>query len=331
MNDYYRDENILVAGGTGTIGIPLVKFLIDSGAKVTVASLDRPGYARFLFGDNITFLHKDLTDFQNCLEVTKDKDYVFNLVGIKGSTGIGESKVASYFVPMIWFQTNLMEASFRNNVTRFLFVSSICGYPQQSIPKKEDTMWEGRPLQNDRFPGLAKRIGEVQAETYLHEHGWDAVRIVRPSNVYGPFDDFNPNTAQVIPALIARICSGQDPLTVWGDGSAVRDFIFSEEVAAKILQVMEKAPPCEPINLGSGDGITIQSLVNTIIELTPKKPRIIWDILKPSGDPIRILSMNKAKRIMGFGQQIDIKTGLKKTIDWYLSDYQKVMDVKQNG
>ena len=198
---------------------------------------------------------------------------------------------------MIWFQTNLMEAAFRNNVARFLFVSSICGYPQQSIPKKEDTMWDGRPLQNDRFPGLAKRIGEVQAETYLYEHGWDAVRIVRPANVYGPYDDFDPKTAQVIPALIAKICSGQDPVVVWGDGSAIRDFMFSEDVAGGILKIMEKAPPCEPINLGSGEGISIKSLVDILIELTPNKPEIAWDATKPSGDPVRILSMEKAKKL----------------------------------
>ena len=154
---------------------------------------------------------------------------VFNLVGIKGSVGIGETKVASYLVPMLRFQTNLMEASFLEGVDRFLFVGSVCSYPQAEV-HFEDNMWNGMPKQNDRIPGIAKRVGELMGEAYQLEYGWDAVRIVRPSNVYGPYDDFNPATAQVIPALINRMVNGENPVKVWGDGSAIRDFIYSEDV-----------------------------------------------------------------------------------------------------
>jgi GDP-L-fucose synthase len=165
----YAKKRVLVAGGTGTIGIPLVKKLLEAGASITVVSMDRPEYAKKLFGDKMSFRRSDLTRLENCLAATEGQDYVFNLIGIKGSVGIGESKVADYFVPMLWYQTNLMEASFRNHVSRYLFVSSICGYPQSSAPKQEDTMWDGMPKQNDRFPGLAKRIGEIQGETYLQQ------------------------------------------------------------------------------------------------------------------------------------------------------------------
>lgn len=250
----YKNRKVLVAGGTGTIGIPLVRRLIEAGARVTVVSMDSPEYARMVFGNEVSFQQIDLTNLDNCLTATSGQDYVFNLVGIKGSVGIGESKVADYFVPMLWYQTNLMEAAFRSRVSRYLFVSSICGYPQSSAPKEEDSMWDGIPKQNDRFPGLAKRIGEVQGETYLQQYGWDAVRIVRPSNVYGSYDDFNPATAQVIPALISRMVNGENPLKVWGDGSAVRDFIFSEELADWLMVALEKAPPCVPVNLGKRQG-----------------------------------------------------------------------------
>ena len=155
-----KHKRVLVAGGTGTIGIPLVRSLVQSDAVVTVVSTDSPEYAKRIFGDTVTFFQSDLTKYENCLSVTHNQDYVFNLVGIKGSTGIGETKVASYLVPMLWFQTNLMEASFRNNIERYLFVSSICAYPESGIPKREDTVWDGMPKQNDRIPGLAKRIGE---------------------------------------------------------------------------------------------------------------------------------------------------------------------------
>ncbi len=316
----YKNKKVLVAGGTGTIGIPLVKRLIELEAIVTVVSMDSVEYARAVLGDNVSFMRRDLTSFNNCLSATKNQDYVFNLVGIKGSTGIGETKVASYFVPMLRFQTNLMEASFRNGVSRYLFVSSVCAYPQLSSPKEEDCLWNGLPKQNDRIPGVAKRIGEVQGEAYLQEYGWDAVRIVRPSNVYGPFDDFEPATAQVIPALIRRMIDGENPVKVWGDGSAVRDFIFSQEVADWMLVALEKAPPCVPINLGSGKGTTIRELAENIAQCVPEPPQIEWDTTKPSGDTVRILSMERAKKLIGFRSKTDLKEGIKKTVDWYLNN-----------
>jgi len=316
----YKNKKVLVAGGTGTIGIPLVKKLMELRAEVTVVSVDRPEYARSVLGDDVPFVQSDLTNFDNCLLATKNQDYVFNLVGIKGSVGLGEAKVATYFVPMLWYQTNLMEASFRNGISRYLFVGSICSYPQSSVPKKEDDMWDGMPKQNDRFPGLAKRIGEVQGMTYLQEHGWDAVRIVRPSNVYGPFDDFDPASAQVIPALIRRMVGGENPVKVWGDGSAVRDFVFSEDVVDWMLIALEKAPPCVPINLGTGTGITIREVAETIAQCVPKPPRIEWDAMKPSGDPVRILSMDRAKELLGFKPKTSFREGVRKTVDWYLAN-----------
>jgi len=275
----YEGKKVLVAGGTGTIGIPLVKKLKELGAIVCVASMDNPDYARIVLGESVVFHQTDLTSFENCLEMTKGQDYVFNLVGIKGSTGIGQTKVASYLVPMLGFQTNLMEAAFRNKIQRYMFISSICGYPYSEVAKEEDSMWNGLPEQNDRIPGLAKRIGEVQGEAYMLEHGWDAVRIVRPSNVYGPYDDFNPTTAQVIPALIRRCLDGENPLKVWGDGSAVRDFVFSEDLAEWLLIALVFAPPCEPLNLGGGNGVSIRKLAETIVECVNPEIVIEWAVL----------------------------------------------------
>jgi GDP-L-fucose synthase len=314
----YNSRKILVAGGTGTIGIPLTRLLLERGADITVVSMDSPEYAAKVLGNDINFKRVDLTQFDNCLEVTSGKDIVFNLVGIKGSVGIGQSKVASYLYPMLMFQSHLMEAAFRNNVSNYLFVSSICGYPSLSSPKQEDSMWDGMPLQNDRIPGLAKRIGEIQGESYLLEHDWQGVKIVRPSNVFGPYDDFNPATAQVIPALIARMAGGENPIKVWGDGSAVRDFIFSEECAYWLLEALEKAPPAKPVNIGSGKALTIKEVAETIARNMPAPPEIQWDTDKPTGDPVRILDMEKARKWLNFEEIISFEQGIKKTIDWYL-------------
>lgn len=318
----YKEKKVLVAGGTGTIGIPLVKKLIECGAEVSVVSVDDPGYAKLLFNDRINFVKSDLTEFENCLAVTRGMDYVFNLVGIKGSTGIGETKVASFLVPMLWFQTNLMEASFRSKVRRYLFVSSICAYPQSAVSKEEDSVWDGMPKQNDRIPGIAKRIGEIQGEAYLLEHKWDAVRVVRPSNVYGPYDDFNPSTAQVIPALIGRITGGENPLKVWGDGSATRDFIYSEDVAYWMLIAMAKAPACLPINLGSGKGTTIKELVEIISKYVPNPPVVEWNATQLSGDPVRVLSVKRAEELLGYEMITDLTDGIERTVQWYASNKQ---------
>ena len=137
--------------------------------------------------------------------------------------------------------------------------------------------------------------------------------------MYGPFDNFNAQTAQVIPALIARVIGGEDPLKVWGDGSAKRDFIFVEDVADGILLACEKAPACFPINLGSGHAISIKKVVKLIIENVKEKPKILWDPSKPKGDPVRLLSTKRATEYLNFTPRYSLEEGIRKTIDWYLA------------
>ena len=315
--EFYRGRKVLVAGGTGTIGIPLVKELVARKARVYVISMDSAEFARKVLPREAEFTRMDLTDFDNCLAATDGIDFVFNLVGIKGSVGIGQTKVASYFYPMLLFQAHLMEAAFRNAVRRYLFVSSICAYPQSDQPKKEDQIWNGMPKQNDRIPGLAKRMAEIQGETYLLEHNWDAVRIVRPANVFGPYDDFNPDTAQVVPALIARMVGGENPVRVWGDGTAVRDFIYSDECAHWLAVALAEAPPCVPINLGGGQPVSIKEVAETIAGCLQKAPAIEWDTEKPTGDPVRVLDMQRARDHLQFQARISFQQAIGRTIDWY--------------
>jgi GDP-L-fucose synthase len=319
-DSFYAGKNVLVAGGTGVIGIPVTRRLAVAGARITVVAMDPEPYAARVLPPGVAYLRRDLTSLANCLEVTAGQEVVFNLVGIKGSTGIGETRVASYLVPMLWFQTNLMEAAFRSGAKRFLFASSICGYPYSERPKAEDTLWDGLPRQNDRIPGLAKRIGEIQGEAYLKEYGWDAVRIVRPSNVYGPYDDFDPATAQVIPSLIRRCLDGESPLVVWGDGSALRDFVYSRDVADWILRVTAEGPVCDPLNLGHGRGISIRELAETIVSVVNPGLELVFDPARPSGDPVRILSMDKTFAALGVLPRTPLATGIREVVDWYLED-----------
>ncbi len=317
----YSGSKVLVAGGTGTIGVQLVSLLLSRGAKVTIASLDDISKVRQIFGEKanlLSFKCLDLTQVDSCKEAVDGQDYVFNLVGIKGSTGIGETKVASYLIPMLRFQTNLMEAAYNHGVSRFLFTGSVCSYPQSEM-HFEDNMWNGMPKQNDRIPGIAKRVGELLGEAFELEYGWDAVRVVRPSNVYGPYDDFDPRTAQMIPSLIHKAMSQNECIEVWGDGSAVRDFIFSEDVAYWMLEALEHAPSNFPINLGSGRGVTVKEVAENIVQLVNPRLKIRWNTEAPTGDPIRVMSVSRAREILGFEERTNLVEGLSKTIHWYRS------------
>ncbi|PIR87253.1 MAG: hypothetical protein COU11_01335 [Candidatus Harrisonbacteria bacterium CG10_big_fil_rev_8_21_14_0_10_49_15] len=317
--DLFKGKNVLVTGGTGTVGPILVKRLLELGANVSVVSIDSDERAKAVLGDISIFRWGDLRDYKTCLEIAKNKDYVFHLMAVKSNTQKGLSKVASAYVPFLLCNTNMMEAAFRCGVKRYMFVGSIGEYPAIPI-RHEDDVWNGPPAANDRYMGIAKRAGEAQAETYLHEYGWDAVRIVRLSNVYGPYDDFDPKTSHVIPSLISRMINGENPIKVAGDGTAQRDFIYSEDVVSGMLLAMEKAPACFPINLGSGVGISIKDVAEAIADLVPEKPGIEWDPSRPTGDAVRILAVERAKEAIGFEASTSLREGIGKTIHWYLAN-----------
>ncbi len=309
--DFYAKKKVVVTGGSGLIGIPLVKRLVDLGAHVTVVSLDdRPADFQDLV---LTYKKKDLRSFENCLEITVGADIVFHLAGVKGSPLMAKEKPASFMVPTLLFNTAMMEASRLNGVKKFLYTSSIGVYSPSEI-FYEDAVWKSFPSENDKFAGWAKRIGELQAHAYEIEHGWNTINIIRPANVYGPGDNFDIKNAMVIPSLIARIFSGEDPLTVWGDGSAIRDFVYSDDVARAMLHIC-KIGFNKPVNVGSGVGCSIRDLMLTLQKHFPGL-KVEWDVSKPSGDKVRIMSTDRLRNL-GFSLETNLSDGLSKTISWY--------------
>ncbi|MDP2599828.1 MAG: NAD-dependent epimerase/dehydratase family protein [Deltaproteobacteria bacterium] len=312
----FNDKNVLVTGGTGLIGRPLVEMLIERGARVRIASLDDPSRAH----PKAEFHRVNLMNFNNCKEVCDGMDYVFNLVGIKGSPAMTAKKPASFFVPTITFSINMMEAARQCGVKRYLFTSSIGVYSPAEV-FYEDDVWKTFPSENDRFAGWAKRMGELQADAYRIEYGWDGVNIVRPANVYGAYDNFDPNNAMVIPSLIKRAIDGENPLTVWGDGSPVRDFIHARDVAQGMILVMEKNPQ-KPVNLGSGVGVTIRQIVDVIMDNMEVKPKVVWDAQKPTGDKKRLMDISRAHSI-GFASGVSLAEGVKETMNWYRANKDK--------
>ena len=304
---FYKNKKILVTGGTGLIGKPLVEILIKKKANVTVVSLDSKKSAP----KNCKFIRADLRELSNCLKVCKGKDIVFHLAGVKGSPKMTMQKPASFIVPTIMFSFNMMEAARRSNVKRFMFTSSIGVYAPSKI-FKEDDVWKTFPSNNDKFAGWAKRICELQAEAYKIQYNLKNFSIVRPANVYGPNDNFG-QWSMVVPSLIKKAMEN-DVLSVWGDGSPIRDLIYAEDVARGMLHMVQHEVN-EPVNLASGTGVTIKEVAEIVADIFKKE--IKWDTTKPMGDMKRIMSTERAESY-GFKPQVSLQKGINKTVEWYL-------------
>ena len=315
--NFFENKKILVTGGTGMVGMALVKLLKESEAKIRVVSIDN--VSPFENQKDIEFIKLDLRNYDNCLKACNNIDVVFHVAGIKGSPAVALNKPASFFVPTITFNTNLLEAAVKSKASHILYTSSIGVYSPSSI-FNEDDVWKTFPSENDKFAGWAKRIGELQIEAFKIEYNFESLHIVRPANIYGPYANFDPKNSMVIPSLIRRIIKGENPLIVWGNGTAIRDFIFSADVAEAMIKVMQKKIE-KPINIGSGTGISIKELVNTLLssEIIKKKPKVIFDKTKPTGDKKRILDASLAKSY-GITNKVSLKEGLDKTINWYLNN-----------
>lgn len=317
----YKGKKVLVAGGTGLIGRPLVKMLIDRGARVRIASLDDPSLAH----PEAEFVRGSLTNWEFCNKVVNGMDYAFNLAGTKGAVSTGRAKAASFFVPHLVFNTLLMEAARVGGIEKFLYTSTIGIYPPTNEPKKEDIAWDAPPHHTNLFAGWAKRMGELQAESYKIEFGWSTIAIVRPANVYGTHDSFDPSSSMVVPSLIRRAVAKEDPFIVWGDGSSIRDFVFADDVAEGMLLALEKAADCIPLNLGSGIGITIKELVDIIASFVPGL-KVQWDASKPAGESVRVLDITRAREKTGYAPRVSMKEGIGKTIAWYRENKDKLPD-----
>ena len=312
----FEGKKVLVAGGSGLIGKQLLKLLLKENAEVYVA--DKRNFDKS-FSEKVTFNEVDLTHYDNCISVCSDMDYVFNLLCIKGSPKAVKEMPVNYFDAMLLFNTNLLRAAHKCKVKKYLYTSSVGVYNPSEI-LYEDDVWKTFPSENDRFAGWVKRMGELQTQAYKIQYGWNDISIVRPTNTYGPYDDFDSDKATVVASLIKKICSSEDSVSIWGDGSSIRDFMYSEDVARGMMLVMEKSPgPNTPVNLGSGIGCSIRELVNVIMKVLKKDIEIVWDTEMPAGDNIRVLDISRAKSL-GFEQTISLEEGITKTVDWYLND-----------
>ena len=307
----FKGKNILVTGGTGMIGRAVVEKLKKAGGNIRIASLDNIN-----IDEKIEHIYGDLADFSFCKEISRDMDFIFHLAGIKGSIEVTKSKPASFFVPLLMMNTNMLEAARLAKVQKIVYTSSIGAYGSAEVFVESEEIDQGPPM--DMFPGWAKRMAELQIKAYKIQYDIDSFAIVRPCNVYGPGDNFDPNNAMVIPTLMYRIFNKENPVIIWGDGSAIRDFLYSEDCAEGIILAIYHGTKGRYVNLGSGIGYSIKQLVETLNSFLDFNYQ--FDAGKPSGFPKRVMDINLARELIGFDPQTSLRDGLQKTWSWYINN-----------
>lgn len=314
----FGGRNILVTGGTGLIGRQVVDMLCDAEASVKIISLDKINV-----NDKAEHIFGDITDFEFCKNITKDIDFVFHLAGVKGSAYVSETKLASHFVPTLMMNTNILEACRINKVQKIVYTSSIGAYASTDVFRELDYKLDSLPMD---FAGWAKRMAELQIYAYKVQYNLDNFSIVRPCNVYGPGDNFDPDNAMVIPSLMYRIYHKEDPVIVWGDGTAIRDFAYSRDVAEGVILAIYYGTKSSFVNLGSGKGYFIKELVETLNSFLNFNYK--FDTTKPSGFPKRIMDISLARELIHYNPTTTLLDGLKETWDWYISHQDEYLKKK---
>ena len=315
----FAKKNVVITGGTGLIGREIVKMLCDAGASVRIVSLDK-----VIVDSRAEHVLGDLTDFGFCRETTRDMDFAFQVAGIKGSVEVVKSKPASFFVPLLMMNTNFLEACRINKIQKAVYTSSIGAYASAEVFEETKNL-EGPPM--DMVPGWAKRMGELQVQAYKIQYGMENIAIVRPSNVYGPGDNFDPKNAMVIPTLMWRIMNKEDPVVVWGDGSAVRDFAYSRDVAEGTVLALYHGTRGGFVNLGDGKGYSIKELVETLRSFLDFNYH--FDATKPAGFPRRVMDITLAREIIDYNPTTSLLDGLKETWNWFTKNKDEYLR-KQN-
>lgn len=298
---------IVVTGATGMVGRAVVDALRDTNVSVTATSFDMSSP-----WSDVPFQRVDLRDYEAVVQLFRGADVVAHVAGVKGSVGMTKQKPATFMSPLLQMNTNVFAACQAVGVRRVIYTSSIGVYPPGDLIHESDLDWSQPPM--DTHPGWAKRMGELQLAAMCTEDPDFSYAIVRPSNVYGPGDNFNPQTAMVIGALLGRAYQGEDPVSVLGSGSAVRDFVYSRDVADAIVNLVF----CDytgDLNIAAGSGISIRELAALVMQVT-QVPLVFSSESIDEGFNKRILSVAKAKESIGWEPTTSILSGLSETWRW---------------
>jgi GDP-L-fucose synthase len=305
---FWKNKRILVTGGAGFLGRYVIEQLQQRG--VTQDSVYIPRRQSH-----------DLRQWENCLEVTQNIDVVLHLAANVGGIGYNRECPADLFYDNLIMGVHLMEAARLNDVQKFVTVGTVCAYPKYAaVPFRECDLWDGYPEETNAPYGIAKKALLVQAQAYRQQYGLNAIYLL-PVNLYGPGDNFHPESSHVIPALIRKCVEaverGNAEIVVWGTGNASREFLYVQDCAEGILLAAEHYDKPEPANLGVGQEIKIRDLVSLIAESTGFRGTIQWDTSKPDGQPRRCLDTTRAEREFGFRARTQFVDGVRQTVHWY--------------
>ena len=311
----FSDKKILVTGGTGMIGSHLVELLLEQNADVRITTHKRD-VPDELKNKSLEIIQGDLTDKSFATKSVKDVDYVFHLAAYTGGLGRTSIHPASTLTPNLIMDGNILDAAKNEGIEKFLYASCTCVYPNNEKTMEEDDAWTGNPPEAHASYSWSKRMGERQAIAYHKEYGMN-IAIVRPSNSYGPRDSDDLETAHALGSLIMKAINKMDPFVIWGDGNPIREYIYAKDAAKGMLLAMEKYCVGDPINLASGESVSITELAKKILKISKINPTIKFDKEKPSGQKRRVLSDKKAQEKIGFIAETSLDDGIEKTIKWY--------------
>jgi GDP-L-fucose synthase len=332
--EFWKNKRVIVTGGAGFLGSFLVENLIRRGAADILIPrienynlVDRKDILKLLNEGLLSPEKRPAHLLPNGFQPAALPDFkpsdlmVIHLAARVGGIGANREHPAEFFYDNLMMGVELMHQAWQMGVGKFVALGTVCAYPKITrVPFREEDLWDGYPEETNAPYGLAKKMLLVQAQAYRQEYGYNAIFLL-PVNLYGPRDNFNPSSSHVIPALIRKCLEaqqqGQAEIAVWGDGSPTREFLYVEDATDGILLASEKYNGAEPVNLGSGNEISIKDLAEMIARLTGFTGKLVWDISKPNGQPRRGLDVSRAQAFFGFRAGTDFEEGLRRTIEWY--------------
>jgi GDP-L-fucose synthase len=303
-------RKIVVTGGAGFLGSAVVRALRSRGlSDADVVAVRRRDF--------------DLVHEENVrrMYAVHRPDVVIHLAAVVGGIGANRRHPGRFYYENLMMGALLMEHARQAGVEKFVAIGTICAYPKFTpVPFREDELWNGYPEETNAPYGIAKKNLLVQAQAYRAEYGFNAVYLL-PVNLYGPGDNFDPETSHVIPALIRKCLlaadAGQPAVEIWGTGRATREFLYVDDAAEGVVLATERLESADPVNLGAGFEISIKDLAELIARLTGFGGELIWNTAQPDGQPRRSLDTSRAERLFGFRARTSFEAGLKKTIEWY--------------
>ena len=312
---FYQGKHVLVTGGAGFVGTHFVQALLEQGASIRVPIHQR---AMIVQDPRIELVRADLTRIEDCRAVCKDVQFVIHAAGAVAAAGVTAGNPMSAITANLVLTAQMMQGASETGVQRFLVFSSSTGYPVTDHPVKEEEMWSG-PTHASYFGyGWMRRYLERMSEFLASKTGM-GIAIVRPTAVYGRYDNFDPQTSHVIPALIRRAVAKENPFEVWGTGNEVRDFLHITDLVRGCLLMLEKHAVCDPVNIGYGKTVTIKDVVQSILKAAKHDgAEVVFNTSKPTAIPVRMVDTSKARKMLGFEPTMSLDEGLADTVQWYI-------------